>query len=227
MKNKKGMTGIETAIILIAFVIAASVFAFAVLNMGLIATQRAQEAVGAGLQQASSSLLLDTLVCKGGTGSGSYGNFAVDNITILVKIAPGQSPCDFNQTRMTISFKNNYTFIANIYTMATGDFAPTYDETYNFNTPVSVYVTTPALCTIMVLQGNGNAVLEAGETFAIMVNLVGIQGPSPGFSKPARLNSYDQFLVDIMPSIGAKLTVMARVPVSITPVMTLLTGGPA
>jgi len=218
LKDKKGMTGIETAIILIAFVIAASVFAFAVLNMGLIATQRAQEAVGAGLEQASSSLLLDTLVQK---ASGYPA--AVDNITILVKIAPGQSPCDFNQSRMTISYKNNYTFIGNIYTMADGDFVPSYDETYDFNNPY-LGITPPALCTIMVLQGNGNPVLEAGETFAIMVNLVGIQAQ---FGKPARLNSYDQFLVDIMPSVGAKLTVMARTPVSVQPVMILLTGGPA
>jgi len=218
LKNKKGMTGIETAIILIAFVIAASVFAFAVLNMGLIATQRAQEAVGAGLEQASSSLLLDTLVQK---ASGNPP--AVDNITILVKIAPGQSPCDFNQTRMTISFKNNYTFIGNIYTMADGDFMPLYDEAYDFGTP-NLPITAPALCTIMVLQGNANPVLEAGETFAIMVNLVGIEAQ---FGKSARLKSYDQFLVDIMPSVGAKLTVMARTPVSVQPVMILLTGGPA
>ncbi|MHC1637284.1 MAG: archaellin/type IV pilin N-terminal domain-containing protein, partial [Candidatus Nezhaarchaeales archaeon] len=36
--SKRGLTGIETAIILIAFVISASVFAFAVLNMGMVTT---------------------------------------------------------------------------------------------------------------------------------------------------------------------------------------------
>jgi len=170
------------------------------------------------LEQASSSLLLDTLVEK---SSGSPA--AVDNITILVKIAPGQSPCDFNQSRMTISYKNNFTFIGNIYTMADGDFVSTYQEDYRFTSPI-LPITPPALCTVMVLQGNQNPVLEAGETFAIMVNLVGIEAQ---FGKSARLKSYDQFLVDIMPSVGAKLTVMARTPVSVQPVMILLTGGPA
>ena len=37
-RAKLGLTGIQTAIILIAFVIVASVFAFAVLNMGLLTT---------------------------------------------------------------------------------------------------------------------------------------------------------------------------------------------
>jgi len=191
--------------------------------------------VGAGLQQASSSLLLDTLVLKAGTGGNPTTPlpFKVDNITILVKIAPGQSPCDFNQTRLAISFKNNYTFIQNIFTMGTGDFIPSYNESYNFRTPGSFYAppigptsycSIPALCTIMVLQGNGNPVLEAGETFAININLVGIEQV---YGKPARIGSYDQFLVDIMPSVGAKLTVMARVPVSVQPVMMLLTGGPS
>ena len=37
-RAKLGLTGIQTAIILIAFVIVASVFVFAVLNMGLLTT---------------------------------------------------------------------------------------------------------------------------------------------------------------------------------------------
>jgi flagellin FlaB len=54
--NQQGITGIETAIILIAFVIVASVFAYVVLSAGLFSTQKAKEAIHAGLDEARSTL---------------------------------------------------------------------------------------------------------------------------------------------------------------------------
>jgi flagellin FlaB len=48
-KAQEGITGLETAIILIAFVIVASVFAYVVLSAGLFSAQKAKEAVNAGL----------------------------------------------------------------------------------------------------------------------------------------------------------------------------------
>jgi flagellin-like protein len=51
--NQRGITGIETAIILIAFVIVASVFAYVVLSAGLFSTQKAKEAIHAGLEEAT------------------------------------------------------------------------------------------------------------------------------------------------------------------------------
>ena len=48
--REEGITGLETAIILIAFVIVASVFAYVVLSAGLFSSQKAKEAVTAGIQ---------------------------------------------------------------------------------------------------------------------------------------------------------------------------------
>jgi flagellin FlaB len=48
--NQQGITGIETAIILIAFVIVASVFAYVVLSAGLFSTQKAKEAIRSTLE---------------------------------------------------------------------------------------------------------------------------------------------------------------------------------
>ena len=51
LRNKEeGITGLETAIILIAFVIVASVFAYVVLSAGLFSSQKAKEAITAGIQ---------------------------------------------------------------------------------------------------------------------------------------------------------------------------------
>lgn len=54
--SQRGITGLETAIILIAFVVVASVFAFTVLSTGIFASERSKETVFAGLQEAKSSL---------------------------------------------------------------------------------------------------------------------------------------------------------------------------
>lgn len=54
--SERGITGLETAIILIAFVVVASVFAFTVLSTGIFASERSKETVFAGLQETKSSL---------------------------------------------------------------------------------------------------------------------------------------------------------------------------
>ena len=58
LHNQRGITGLETAIVLIAFVIVASVFAFAVLNAGLSSSEKSKEAALGGLQETSSTLSL-------------------------------------------------------------------------------------------------------------------------------------------------------------------------
>lgn len=55
-KSQRGITGIETAIILIAFVIVASVFAYVALSAGLFSTQKAKEAIYSGLDEAKSTI---------------------------------------------------------------------------------------------------------------------------------------------------------------------------
>jgi flagellin FlaB len=56
--DERGITGLETAIILIAFVVVASVFAYTVLSAGIFSSQKGQEAVYTGLEQARSTLEL-------------------------------------------------------------------------------------------------------------------------------------------------------------------------
>ncbi|MDY6907044.1 MAG: archaellin/type IV pilin N-terminal domain-containing protein [Chloroflexota bacterium] len=57
-RSQEGITGLETAIILIAFVVVAAVFAYTVLSAGLFSTQKGQEAVYSGLEETSSTLEL-------------------------------------------------------------------------------------------------------------------------------------------------------------------------
>ncbi len=54
--SERGLTGLETAIVLIAFVVVAAVFAFVVITTGLFSGQRAQQTAQAGLKEARTSL---------------------------------------------------------------------------------------------------------------------------------------------------------------------------
>ena len=55
-RQERGITGLETAIILIAFVVVASVFAFTVLSTGIFSSERSKETVFAGIREAQSTL---------------------------------------------------------------------------------------------------------------------------------------------------------------------------
>ena len=55
-RDQRGVTGLETAIILIAFVVVASVFAYTVLSAGIFSAEKGKEAIHSGLEQARSSM---------------------------------------------------------------------------------------------------------------------------------------------------------------------------
>jgi flagellin FlaB len=56
--EERGITGLETAIVLIAFVVVAAVFAFVVLSTGLFASERGKETIFAGLAKTRGSMEL-------------------------------------------------------------------------------------------------------------------------------------------------------------------------
>ena len=56
--DQRGITGLETAIVLIAFVVVASVFAFAVLSTGLLSSEKSKETVLGGLEETSATVTL-------------------------------------------------------------------------------------------------------------------------------------------------------------------------
>ena len=95
--NQEGITGLETAIILIAFVIVASVFAYVVLSAGLFSSQKVKEAVNAGLQSTMSTLeVKGNIIAKMESG-------VVTHIYFCVGIPGAGSPVDFNPSTGNVS----------------------------------------------------------------------------------------------------------------------------
>lgn len=85
-REERGITGLETAIILIAFVVVATVFAFVVLTTGVFSSERGKETVFAGLQKARGSMEL-----RGGVVAG-YDGTDVNNIEFAVANSAGGEP---------------------------------------------------------------------------------------------------------------------------------------
>jgi len=91
-ERQQGITGIETAIILIAFVIVASVFAYVVLSAGLFSTQKAKEAIHAGLDEAKS-----TIEIKGNI-YGKMESSVLTEVYFTVATTTGGDMIDFTDT---------------------------------------------------------------------------------------------------------------------------------
>jgi flagellin FlaB len=213
LKNRKGLTGIETAIIVIAFVIAASVFAFAVLNMGLLTTSKAQEAIVSGVGQAQSSMKITSVYAYAdGTGASAK----VKGLAMLVQISGTQS-VDFTASKIAISYKNDRISIADVYTsdhfLNSTEFA---NGTYKGDLRTLVNSTiNPNMCTIVEVQGDQDNLLEAGEIYAVFLNLEKVD------STNAPLSVYETFTTELIPGHGSKLTFTGSMPASLLPVMVL------
>lgn len=81
--GERGITGLETAIVLIAFVVVAAIFAFVVLSTGLFSSERGKETVFAGLSKTRGSITLNGAVI--GTSNGTR----LTGLKIVVGLAAG------------------------------------------------------------------------------------------------------------------------------------------
>jgi flagellin FlaB len=87
--DERGITGLETAIILIAFVIVASVFAYVVLSAGLFSSQKAKEAINTGIDST-----MATVEIRGNIIAHMVGTEVTD-VSFCIGIPASGSPVDF------------------------------------------------------------------------------------------------------------------------------------
>jgi archaeal flagellin FlaB len=192
LKDQRGMTGLETAIILIAFVTVAAVFSYAVLSAGLFSAERGKETIYSGLQEARSNLEMCGSVMATGTDSTN-----VSKIFFTVKNAIAGTPVDLTACDGTSTAGNNCVI------------SLTTSKDY-FN---NVKWTKTA-----VGANDGDNLLEPGEMFEISVNLVdlGVAGPLS-----ENLTANKTFSLQVKPAVGPSVTVQRTLPASISSVMDL------
>jgi archaeal flagellin FlaB len=148
-REEEGITGLETAIILIAFVVVATVFAFIILTTGIFSSERGKETVFAGLQKARGTAEIRGGVVVTATGT----TLAVDDIQFAVATTAGGEPIP-----MDPSATNNRTVIA-----YRDDNVVDNDVTY----------------TIVDIVGDGDDLLEPGELKVLTIDVASGVSPAP------------------------------------------------
>jgi archaeal flagellin FlaB len=118
LREEQGITGLETAIVLIAFVVVAAVFAFVVLSTGLFSSERAKETVYAGLAKTRGTMEL-----TGGVIAQSDGT-VLTRVTFDVTLAAGGDTVNLDpaatSNRTVISYVDSAFMLNNVvYTTTT------------------------------------------------------------------------------------------------------------
>jgi flagellin FlaB len=211
LNHEKGITGLETAIILIAFVVVAAVFAYTALSAGLFSTQKSQEAVYAGLKEARSTLELRGPVIATANSTGALGKIRQISFT-LANVLGGES-ADFNPP--TVTPTNNGTAL-------TGAGA-TNKVVINY---IDQNVKIPNLYWTIVKLGNsdGDNLLEANEKFQIIVgsNVTGAAGGNLiNALAPTYLGINQTFDLEVVTPVGAVLSIQRTTPPYIDTIINL------
>jgi len=109
-KDEKGQTALETAIILIAFVVVASVFAFTILSAGSSSTEKGKQAIQAGLEGVQSSMNVKGSIIAKGSGT------SVSDAIFTLSLVAGGSPVNLSTTtkEVVIGYKDAKQYAASL-----------------------------------------------------------------------------------------------------------------
>lgn len=140
-RDQRGITGLETAIVLIAFVVVSSVFAFAALSTGLFTTDKAKETIKAGLSEARGTMELKGSVMATAATTGNAGT--IDILAFQVGNAAAGEPIDMTVGRVILKYTDN-------------------DQAVNLDT-------TGEFTATQVGNGDGDFSMEKGEIFEISI----------------------------------------------------------
>jgi len=224
----RGIIGIESAIVLIAFVIVAAALAFVVLNMGFSTTQKAKTTIVSTLQQAGSSLEVEGKIIGSSYIPGGGAASGLNATSVPIKISGGGDSVNLDPTLTAIKYLSNQITYDDIYAgtlISTG--------TYNSLKSATAAAQTAGFISLDPFQGgdvgsddwpletaafiywtiaaNGNEILEAGEHANLaIVFAVG--------DLPAEL---DTIRIELIVSSGAALTVERQIPNLTTEVVDL------
>jgi flagellin FlaB len=191
-KNKRGIVGIEAAIVLIAFVVIAAALAYVVINMGFYSAQTAKSTIDKGIQEATSALELDGFI----TGkTDTDGN--VTYLAVPLKLAVGQEQVDMAGNTVVVAVQGTNFSLANIYSGAATSSEPDVADL------MSQMGTAPnATCFIYNSQLATDTVLKQNAK-AYMILYLGTSYP---------LQPYSKVKVEIRTSRGAALMMIREIP---------------
>jgi len=192
-KNEDAFTGLEAAIVLIAFVVVAAVFSYVVLGAGFFTTQEAQRVVHTGSQQASSSLEIIGNVYGYAVSTSSE---ELDYIVFTVGNTAGGSSIDVSQMLVTYVCEGVSEVIE--YDTDNAKFEDAGTEPGKVDLGDQYWT---VIQTYNNVGENGNKLLESGEQFVLAIKF---PATKPGANK--------EFSVNLQPAVGAVYPIKRTVP---------------
>ncbi|MEM0454090.1 MAG: archaellin/type IV pilin N-terminal domain-containing protein [Sulfolobales archaeon] len=203
IRTKKGIVGIEAAIVLIAFVLVASALAFVTLNMGMFATQKTKEVIARAYEESTRAIDIAGNVIATVNTEGRY----LELVAIPIKLTAGARPIDLNKTAVGITIiapDGNANHTDNGYKH---DSSVTFKVTKNFKEDISeadfgllnatwLYARTD--------ESTGDELLEPGEIVLLVFNASN--------SEIFNTTAYSRIIVEIKPPQGATVTIERVVP---------------
>lgn len=205
LNHRRGITGIETAIILTAFVITASAFSFVILNVGFLTSDKAQTTVISSMKETSSSIIADAGVTGyfSNTTVADQDDVCLEEILFYIKLAQGHEPIDCSDDSMVITYTNQR-----------GHTVVYSDSILN-----------GTVTTIQTITGDSDSLLELGEKMQVHINFKNIASadvkPVPATHIDVYGKPYETIRIEIRPIVGAILTMEKEIPAVNAPVMTL------
>ncbi|MBI4305459.1 MAG: hypothetical protein HY678_03980 [Chloroflexi bacterium] len=212
MHQQRGITGLETAIILIAFVIVASVFAFTILSVGVFTSEKSKETAHAGLEEARGTLHpTGSVVLKSGSVAGTT---AVVQAIFTVSMATDGEPVDLAPP---------YTYND---TGTDPDVSGSSSPTVVSYTTKTKHVTASEWTVAFPGDDDGDFILEQNETAEVTVWFHQKQsdgtyalGTATNDFLATRLAASDKFSLEVRPAKGATFKLEKTVPPSLQTVM--------
>jgi len=188
-KGERGITGLETAIILIAFVVVAAVFAYTVLSAGIFSTQKSQETIYSGLEEASGTMQVKGSIIAYDTDADN----AVDEVKFVVATSAGGGSIDLSAPTDTTP----------------ADGIP--DSGSSHKMILSYLDEDQRLADVTWTKselgfGDGDDLLEPGEQMEITVDLTAVDGGSYTLQKDT------EFTLELKPSEGSSLIITRLTP---------------
>ncbi|MFH2110787.1 MAG: hypothetical protein ABIJ47_05935, partial [Candidatus Bathyarchaeota archaeon] len=189
---------LETAIILVAFVITAAAFAFVVLNMGFLTAEKAQSVISAGMTEASSSILMDSgLIGQFGNVTGSQQNVYLQKLTFYIKLSQGHEPVDLSDDKLVATYTNQ---------RCHGE----------------IYASNGTIMTITGVNSDGDRLIETGEKFKVTVDFTALNSDDMDpIGADVYTRPYEEFRIELRPSTGAVLAIERQIPAVYTTVMVI------
>ena len=198
-QDESGLSALETAIVLIAFVVVAAVFAFTMLSAGMFSTERSKEAVYAGLEEVRGSMELKGSVVLTTTNALTGTTGSVQSVIFTIANVAGGAPVDL--TPKDAADADNVVVI---------DYR---DQTQR--------KTDLRWSAEFLGKSDGDTLLEEGELAQITITGLKSGDPTDNNLSGDGLSTNTDFAIEIKPPQGGVLELERRTPARIDKVMDL------